>query len=71
MQYDMSELMQLAGSPAGQQLIAFLQRNGGAELQEAVKKASAGDLGQAKKALSSLLAAPEAQELLKKLEDHT
>lgn len=69
MQYDMSELMRLAQSPAGQQLIALLQRSGGQELQNAVEKAAQGDYGQAKQALSSLLSNPQAQALLKKLEE--
>lgn len=69
MQYDMSELLRLAQSPAGQQLIALLQRTGGKELQSAVMKASSGDYEQAKQSLSSLLANPEAQALLKQLEE--
>ena len=69
MQYDMSELFRLAQSPAGQQLITLLQRTGGNELQNAVAKASSGDYEQAKQTLSSLLASPEAQALLKQLEE--
>lgn len=67
MQYDMSEIMRLAQSPAGQQLMALLQRSGGKEMEEAVSKASAGDLESAKKTISSLLSSPEAQKLLKQL----
>lgn len=67
MQYDMSEIMRLAQSPAGQQLMALLQRSGGKEMEEAVSKASAGDLESAKKSISSLLSSPEAQKLLKQL----
>ncbi|MEE0109299.1 MAG: hypothetical protein UEP57_00190 [Oscillospiraceae bacterium] len=65
---DMSELLRLAQSPAGQQLMALLQQSGGRELESAVAKASAGDYTQAKQALSSLLSTPEAQALLKQLE---
>lgn len=65
---DMSELLRLAQSPAGQQLITLLQRSGGSELQNAIAKASAGDYEQAKTAISSLLSSPEAQALLKQLE---
>lgn len=68
---DLSELLRLAQSPAGQQLIALLQQSGGDALQTAVEKASAGDYTQAKKAMSSLLSSPEAQKLLKKLEEET
>ncbi len=70
MQYDLSELMQLAQSPAGQQLLSLLQRTGGNTLQEAVNQASAGNFDQAKQVLSSLLASGEAQVLLKKLEEN-
>lgn len=70
MQYDMTELMRLAQSPAGRQLMAFLQQSGGNSLEEAVTKASQGDFDQAKQALSSLLASPKAQELLKQLEEN-
>lgn len=66
---DMSYLMKLARSPAGQQLLAMLQRNGGSDLQSAVSQASAGNYDQAKQTLSSLLSTPEAQDLLKKLEE--
>lgn len=68
---DLSELLRLAQSPAGQQLIALLQQSGGDALQTAVEKVSAGDYTQAKKAMSSLLSSPEAQKLLKKLEEET
>lgn len=68
MQYDMSDILRLAQSPAGQKLIALLQHTGGSELQNAVAQASAGDYEQVKQSLSSLLANPEAQALLKQLE---
>ncbi len=66
---DMSELIRLAQSPAGQQLFAMLQRSGGDELQNAVAKASAGDFSGAKDTLSALLSNPHAQALLKQMED--
>ena len=69
MQYDMSEIFRLAQSPAGQQLVSLLQRTGGKELQNAVNNASSGNYEQAMQALSSLLANPEAQALLKQLEE--
>ena len=65
----MSYLMKLARSPAGQQLLALIQQNGGSDLQSAVSQASAGNYDQAKQTLSSLLSTPEAQALLKKLEE--
>ena len=67
---DYAQLMKLAQSPAGQQLIAMLQHSGGDALQSAMNKASAGDYSQAKKLLS-LLTDPKARALLKQLEEQT
>lgn len=64
---DMAQLLQLAQSPAGQQLIAMLQAQGGSDLQNAIAKASAGDYTQAKKAISALLETEEAKKLLQQL----
>ena len=68
---DLSYLMKLARSPAGQQLLAMLQKSGGSELQTAVTQASAGNYDQAKQMLSTLLSSQEAQNLLKQLEETT
>ncbi|MBR2421004.1 MAG: hypothetical protein IKB09_01465 [Oscillospiraceae bacterium] len=70
MQYDMSQLMQLAKSPAGQQLISYLQQHGGQEFRNAMAKAGTGDFHAAKQQLSLLLSSDEAQNLIKQLEDH-
>lgn len=64
---NMTELIRLAQSPAGQQLLALLQQNGGQQLQQAVDLASTGDYSQAKQALSALMASPEVQKLLKQM----
>lgn len=69
MQYDQNQLLRLVRSPAGQQLLAHLQKHGGTQLQSAVSSASGGDYEQAKSLLSSLLQSPEAQSLLKQLEE--
>ena len=61
------EAMRLAGTPAGQQLLNLLQKNGGDELQQAMAKAAAGDYKQAKKALSALLDDPEVKKLMQQL----
>ncbi len=66
---DMGQLMRLARSPAGQQLIALLQQRGGDRLSAAIALASAGDYQQAKALLSDLLAQEDAQALVKALED--
>lgn len=65
---DMSELMRLAQSPAGRQLLSALQKSGGEELNAAMAKAAAGDYSQAQKAISAFLSTPEAQKLLQQLE---
>ena len=62
-----NDLYQLAQSPAGQQLLAMLQKNGGKELQDAVVQASAGNYTQAQKTLSALLSTPEAQKLIEQM----
>lgn len=68
---DMSQLLKLARSPAGQQLISLLQKNGGNELQTAIAQASLGNYEQAKNTLSSLFSDPETKALLKQLEGET
>lgn len=64
---DLSQLYRMAQSPAGQQLLAMLQKNGGKELQEAVAQASAGNYTLAQKTLSALLSTPEAKNLLEQM----
>lgn len=63
----MEEVMRLANSPAGQQLLAMLQRSDGDRVQQAADMAAAGDYAQAAKTLRSMLSSPEAQALLKQL----
>lgn len=65
--YSMEQLQQLAKSPAGQQLYAFLQSQNNPQLQSAMSHAAAGDLQQAKAALSGILSDPEMMARLKKL----
>ena len=65
------ELIRMAQTPAGQQLIALLQKQEGPKLQKASTYAVSGDYIHAKAALSDLLSTPEAQALLKKLEEQT
>ena len=66
---DMKELLRLAQSPAGQQLIALLRQRCGDRLSAALAQASAGDYRQAQALLSDLLAQEDAQALIKALED--
>ena len=66
---NISELIRMAQTPAGQQLIALLQKQDGTQLQQAIAYAVSGDYNRAKEILSKLLSSPEAQALLRKLED--
>lgn len=65
--FSMQEAMRLAKSPAGQQLLAMLQRSDTGELQKAMDQAAAGDYSQAKETMSSLLSSPEIKKLLEQL----
>ena len=66
-QFLMQEALRLAGTPAGQQLLALLQKNGGESLQQAMNRAASGNYDQAKSTLASLLKDPEAKKLLEQL----
>ena len=66
-QPSMQEMLRLAASPAGKQLIALMQQKGGEDLQKAMKLAATGDYMQVKKAMESVLSDPQAQKLLKEL----
>ena len=63
----MQEILRLANSPAGKQLIAMMQQQGGNELQKAMEKAAAGDYTQAKQTIETMMSDPKAQQLLKEL----
>lgn len=65
---NLSEIMKLAQSPAGQQLLSMLQNANQGALQDAAKQASAGNMEEVKNALSPLLSSPEIQALLKQME---
>ena len=66
-QPSMQEMLRLAASPAGKQLIALMQQKGGEDLQKAMKLAATGDYMQVKEAMESVLSDPQAQKLLKEL----
>ena len=56
--------MEFAASPAGKQLMAALQQNGGDAFQAAMRKAAAGDYAGAKQALSNAMSNPEIRKLI-------
>ena len=63
--FSMEQAMAFAGTPAGRQLLAIMQSKGNADLQKAKSLAESGNMKEAAKAMSSLLADPEVQKLLK------
>ena len=65
--FSMQEALRLAKTPAGQQLLAMLQRADAEKIRQVMDQASAGDMDQAKKSISALLDTPEAKALLAQL----
>ena len=63
----MQEVLRMAASPAGQQLIAMLRKQSDSEFQAAMTSAAAGDYTQAKQAIEKLMTDPQAQKLLNQL----
>ena len=59
--FSMQEVMRLAKSPAGQQLLAMLQSTDSNKMQQAADLAAAGNYEQAAKKLQGVLSSPEAQ----------
>ena len=64
---DHSQLLRLAQSPEGKKLISLLQSADSQSLNTALHHAKAGNLEDAKNALSGILETPEAQALLRQL----
>ncbi len=67
--FSMQEALRLAKSPAGQQLLALLQKNGGDDLKKAMNQAASGNYDHAKTLISNLLSSSDAQKLLSQLEE--
>ena len=65
--FSMEEVMRMAKSPAGQQLMAMLKQQDSAKLEQAAAQAKTGDYSQASQTLNAMLSSPEAQRLLKEL----
>ena len=63
----MEEVLRMAKSPAGQQLLAMLKAQDNAKLEQAAAQAKTGDYSQASQTLRAMLSSPEAQKLLKEL----
>lgn len=62
---DFSEVMRLAQTPEGRQLISLLQNSDSEALRAALSSAKEGNFDQAKNTLSGILSTPEAQALMK------
>ena len=65
--FSMEDALQLANSPAAQQLMALLQQQDHQAIEQAAAAASSGNYQQASQALKSFLSTPEAKKLLKEL----
>ena len=65
--FSMQDVMRMASSPAGQQLLKLLQQQSSSDLKTAMDSAAAGDYQKAKESLSAMLSSSEAQQLLKQL----
>ena len=67
--FSMEDAKRLAGSPAGQQLLAMLRGADPERLQQVVQQASSGNYQQAGQMLRQLLSSSEAQTLMRQLEE--
>lgn len=65
--FSMEDIMRVARSPAGQQLLAMLQQGDSGKLDQAVTQAKTGNYAEASEVLRSMLSSPKAQVLLKEL----
>ena len=65
--FSMQDMMRLAGTPAGQQLLDHLQKKNGKQLQMAIAHAVSGNMDQAKALLSEMIGDPESQKLIRQL----
>ena len=61
------EAQRLAKTPEGQKLMAMLQQKDTGQLQQAMERAASGNYKEAGSILQSLLASPEAQQLIQQL----
>lgn len=65
--FSMEDVMRLANSPAGKQLISMLQQSDPSAMQAAAQQASAGDYSKAMQSLKPFLASDEVQKLIGQL----
>ena len=65
--FSMQDMMRLAGTPAGQQLLNHLQKKNAKQLQMAIAHAVSGTMDQAQAILTELIGDPESQKLIRPL----
>jgi hypothetical protein len=65
--FSTQDMLRMASSPAGQQLIAMLRSQGNEQFQQAMAQASSGDYEGVKRTLSGLLSQPQVKKLLESL----
>lgn len=68
--FSIKKAQRLAQTREGQQLMHLLQQKDAAELKKAMEAASTGNYKEAGNILQSLLSSPEAQRLIRQLEDN-
>ena len=67
--FSMQDIMRLAGTPAGQELLNYLQQKNQKQLQMAIAHAVSGNMDQARTFIAQLANDPQAQKLIKQLGD--
>ena len=65
--FSMQDIMHLAGTPTGQELLNFLQQKNQKQLQMAIAHAVSGNMDQAKELISQLITDPKARKLVEEL----
>lgn len=65
--FSQEDIARLVNSPAGQQLMAFLEQQDPNVLRQAAQQAKTGQTQQAKKTLQQVLSSPEVLRLLQQL----
>ena len=65
--FSMQDIMRLAATPAGQELLNYLQKKNQKQLQMAIAHAVSGNMDQAKALLSEMIGDPESQKLIRQL----
>ena len=64
---NLSELMKIANSAAGQELLSLVQNKKDEKFDEAMQQSQSGDFSQAQEIISKILSTPEAEALMKKI----